>query len=116
MTDLLNDVTFLQVISGFFILVIAWMMFEYYKVSETLQLSANVNSELDERIEKLDTEKKYLLGRVNLFKEANDALEKINEELKNDNKNLNLQIKKLNCQLNTIKSGSGPVTKTTPVS
>lgn len=111
MTELLSNVTVLQVISGLLLIIISWMMFEYYKVSETLQLSVNVNTELDDRIEKLDLENKRLLAGNRLLEENIDKLENSVSHLKSDNNTLNFKLEKLTYELNTLNNGSRPVTK-----
>lgn len=111
MTDLLNNVTVLQTVSGLLLIGITWIMFEYYKVSETLQLSVNVNTELDERIEKLDAENRRLFTRNSLLEETIDKLEDSVSQLTNDNNNLNFKVEKLTYELNTLNNGSRPVTK-----
>lgn len=113
MTELLSNVTVLQVISGLLLIIISWMMFEYYKVSETLQLSVNVNTELDETIEKLHNQKDQLLSRVKILEETNDLLENSITNLKKENSSLNFKVEQFKSEIAIINSGSRPVTKST---
>lgn len=111
MIGLLNNVTFLQIVSGLLLIGITWIMFEYYKVSETLQLSVSVNTELDETIEKLQNKKDQLLSRVKILEETNDLLESSITNLKKENSSLNFKVEQLKSEINIIKSGSRTTTK-----